>query len=241
MLSKLPDFKGIIQDLGGPTANMYGFECDKKINKGICRNRRCVFPEICPNLPVTHNPQTRLMSALRRLPGIRKVFVRSGIRYDLLNEDTRHGRSYLKALATHHVSGQLKVAPEHIDNKLLKLMGKQNIEHLLEFKRSFDLLSSQCGRRQYLTYYFIAAHPGCNEGHMRSLKAFANTRLRMTPEQVQIFTPTPSTYSSLMYYTEMDPFTGRPIFVEKNLKKKALQKRIVTQKKTPAGKLPPKR
>jgi len=231
-LSKLPDFKGIIQDVGGPTANMYGFECEKKLKKGICRNRRCIFPEICPNLPVTHAPQTHLLNALRKLPDMRKVFVRSGIRYDLLNADATHGSEYLTALVSHHVSGQLKVAPEHIDTNILHLMGKQKLEHLLGFKRFFDRLSRQCKKRQYLTYYFIAAHPGCTDAHMKSLKAFANTTLKMTPEQVQIYTPTPSTFSSLMYHTGTDPFTGRSIFVEKDLKKKEAQKRIVTQKRS---------
>lgn len=231
-LSKLPDFKGIIQDVGGPTANMYGFECKKKLKKGICRNRRCVFPEVCPNLPVTHAPQTRLLNELRSLPDIRKVFVRSGIRYDLLNADAAHGLKYLDALVSHHVSGQLKVAPEHNVDSILFLMGKQNIYHLLDFKRSFDHLSKRYGKRQYLTYYFIAAHPGCSEAHMKSLKAFANSRLKMTPEQVQIFTPTPSTWSSLMYHTGMNPFTGQPIFVEKDPSKKERQKRIVTQKRS---------
>lgn len=239
--SNLPDFKGIIQDVGGPTANMYGFECPKKLKKGICRNRRCVFPEVCPNLPVSHAPQMRLLNELRSLPDIRKVFVRSGIRYDLLNADTVHGPNYLNALVSHHVSGQLKVAPEHIDSSILKLMGKQDIRHLLEFKGSFDHLSRQCGKRQFLTYYFIAAHPGSNAAHMKSLKAFADTRLKMTPEQVQIFTPTPSTYSSLMYYTETDPFTGEPVFVEKDPGKKEFQKRIVTRKRTGALKPASKR
>jgi len=232
-LSNLPGFRGIIQDVGGPTANMYGFECDKKIKKGICRHRRCLFPDVCPNLPLTHQPQTRLLDGIRRQPGLRKVFVRSGLRYDLLNADTAHGMAYLKTLVAHHVSGQLKVAPEHIDPNILRLMGKQNIDQLLVFKHSFDRLSKQCGKRQFLTYYFIAAHPGCSEGHMKALRTFSNSRLKITPEQVQIFTPTPSTYSSLMYHTGIDPFTGQSVFVEKNLKKKELQKRLVTEKRTP--------
>jgi uncharacterized radical SAM protein YgiQ len=240
-LSELSGFKGIIQDVGGPTANMFGFECDKKRRKGICRNRRCMFPDICPNLPVTHIPQTRLLNKIRHLPGIRKVFVRSGIRYDLLNGDNAHGHDYLKALVSHHVSGQLKVAPEHTDGSVLKLMGKQDLKHLMEFKRSFDRLTRQCGKPQYLTYYFIAAHPGCNEGHMRDLKAFADARLKMTPEQVQIFTPTPSTFSSLMYHTERDPFTDKPVFVEKDPKKKELQKRILTRKHSAHRKPVPKK
>lgn len=228
-ISEQPGFKGIIQDIGGPTANMYGFECEKKLKKGICRHRRCVFPDICPNLPVDHEPQKRLLANIRNLPGIRKIFVRSGIRYDLVGADSS-GLSYMKELVSHHVSGQLKVAPEHTDVNILYLMGKQNIDLLLEFKGLFDRLTRQCGKRQYLTYYFIAAHPGCREKEMKDLKVFADTRLKMTPEQVQIFTPTPSTFSSLMYHTELDPFTGRPVFVEKDRKRKEIQKNIVTRK-----------
>jgi uncharacterized radical SAM protein YgiQ len=240
-LSKLDGFKGIIQDVGGPTANMFGYECEKKLKKGICRNRRCVFPEICQNLPVNHLLQTRLLNKIRNLPEVRKVFVRSGIRYDLLNADNGHGPEYLKTLVSHHVSGQLKVAPEHTNAGILYLMGKQKIEHLQRFKHSFDSLTRQCGKPQYLTYYFIAGHPGCTEDHMRELKAYADNKLRMTPEQVQIFTPTPSTFSSLMYYTELDPFTGKPVFVEKNLKKKEFQKHIVTRKHPAHKKYPPKK
>jgi uncharacterized radical SAM protein YgiQ len=231
--STRPDFKGIIQDVGGATANMYGFECDKKLEKGICRNRRCLFPEICPNLPVTHRPQTLLLNQLRSIGKVRKVFVRSGLRYDLLNTDKSSGLGYLKNLATHHVSGQLKVAPEHSDPDILKLMGKQSITHLLSFKREFDRLSRECGKRQFLTYYFIAAYPGCRDTHMAALKKFVTNELKMTPEQVQIFTPTPSTWASLMYYTGTNPFTGQSLFVEKDALKKEGQKRILTAKRHP--------
>ncbi len=229
--TRSPGFKGIIQDVGGATANMYGFECDKKLQKGICRHRRCLFPDVCPNLPVTHELQSRLLIHIRSLENIRHVFVRSGLRYDLLNADRRHGADYLKNLVSHHVSGQLKVAPEHIDEYILKLMGKQNVKHLMNFKRQFDRLSQDAGRRQHLTYYFIAAHPGCDIHHMKTLRNFADTKLKMTPEQVQIFTPSPSTFSSLMYYTGLDPFTNQPVFIEKNVKRKELQKRILTEKK----------
>ena len=230
-LSRLPDFKGIIQDVGGPTANMYGFECRKKLEQGICRHRRCIYPDICPKLPVTHHPQIELFKKIRCLDRIKKVFVRSGVRYDLVVSDSRHGDAYLKTLTAHHVSGQLKIAPEHVDDNVLKLMGKQSVETLIDFKHQFDRFSRESGKRQYLTYYFIAAHPGCNENGMKAVKRFAKRHLRMTPEQVQIFTPTPSTYSSLMYYTGMNPFTMQPVFSEKDPLKKERQKRIVTDKK----------
>ncbi len=229
-LARHPDFKGYIQDLGGPTANMYGFECPKKLAKGICTAKRCVFPEVCPLMPVDHRPQTDLLKKVRRVPGVKKVFVASGLRYDLLLCDHEHGDDYLRELVAHHVSGQLKVAPEHVEERVLGLMGKPGRASLLEFKRRFDGLNRETGKRQFLTYYFIAAHPGCTEADMQHVRAFASRELKIHPEQVQVFTPTPSTYSSLMYYTERDPFTGQPLFVEKDLRRKERQKSIVTQK-----------
>lgn len=227
-LARHPDFKGYIHDLGGPTANMYGFECPKKLAKGICTAKRCVYPEVCPLLPVDHQPQTELLKSVRRIPGVKKVFVASGLRYDLILCDHDHGDAYLRELVEHHVSGQLKVAPEHVEDRVLGLMGKPGRAALLEFKRRFDRLNRETGKRQFLTYYLIAAHPGCTEADMQRVRHFASRELNIHPEQVQVFTPTPSTYSTLMYYTERDPFTGQPIFVEKDLRRKARQKEIVT-------------
>ncbi len=229
-MAKLPGFKGIVQDIGGPTANMYGFECEKKLTQGICKHRRCLFPKICPSLKPTHEPLVTLMDTIRRMPEIKKSFVRSGLRHDLVIADQRHGMSYLRDLTAHHVSGQLKVAPEHSSNYIIKLMGKQNINNTLVFKRYFDRLCKKLGKKQYLTYYFIAAHPGCTLADMQQLKRFAGEKLKIQPEQVQIFTPTPSTYSSAMYYTEMDPFSGEPVFVEKSEKDKIAQKDALTIK-----------
>jgi uncharacterized radical SAM protein YgiQ len=235
-LTKHHNFKGYIADLGGPTANMYGFECKKKLAKGICTDRRCVYPEVCPAMKVNHQPQIDLLRKVRKLPGVKKVFVASGLRYDLLLCDGDHGGAYLHELVEHHVSGQLKVAPEHVDDRVLGLMGKPGRTSLLEFKRRFDRLNRQAGKRQFLTYYLIAAHPGCIEADMQRVKHFASRELKIHPEQVQVFTPTPSTYSSLMYYTETDPFTGQPIFVEKDLRRKERQKEIVTGHKRQTGK-----
>ncbi|MBW2370186.1 MAG: YgiQ family radical SAM protein [Deltaproteobacteria bacterium] len=229
-LSQLPDFKGIIQDVGGPTANMYGFECTIKRKRGICRHRNCLVPEICPHLKPDHSQFTKLLMKMRQLPEIKKIFIRSGLRHDLVLADQSHGMSWLDGVVRNHVSGQLKVAPEHSNCNLLKLMGKPDIESLLEFKAHFDRLSTNAGKKQFLTYYFIAAHPGCSQHDMVQLKQFTDHRLRMTPEQVQIFTPTPATYSSLMYYTGKDPFTGRKIFVETDRRGKEKQKKILTQK-----------
>jgi uncharacterized radical SAM protein YgiQ len=228
-LTRHPAFKGYIQDLGGPTANMYGFECEKKLKSGSCPKKRCLYPTVCPVLKVDHAPQIELLKRVRRLKGVKKVFVASGIRYDLLLCDSEHGEAYLREIVEQHVSGQLKVAPEHSESRVLDKMGKPESETLLLFKEKFDRMSRSAGRRQFLTYYMIAAHPGCSEADMHRLKSFASQKLHIAPEQVQIFTPTPSTYSSLMYYTEMDPFTLQPLFVEKDPRRKERQKEIITR------------
>ncbi|MFM8319947.1 MAG: YgiQ family radical SAM protein [Chloroflexota bacterium] len=229
-LAALPSFKGYIQDVGGPTANMYGYECDKKLSKGVCARKRCVYPEVCRLMKPDHRPQIELLRRLRQIKGVKKVFVASGIRYDLLLEDEQSGYDYLKQVVNHHVSGQMKVAPEHTEDNVLSHMGKPGTTALVRFKALFDRLSRESGKPQFLTYYLIAAHPGCSERDMEALKRFTSSKLGVNPEQVQIFTPTPSTYSSLMYYTELDPFTRQPIFVEKDLRRKERQKEIVTQK-----------
>ncbi len=223
-----PAFKGIIHDVGGPTANMYGFECACKKRTGACADKDCLFPSVCPSLPVTHDPQIRLLKALREIPGVRKVFVGSGIRPDLVLADTRHGETYLDALTANHVSGQLKLAPEHSEPGVLRLMRKPGIEGLLEFRSRFEACSRAHGLKQFLTYYFIAAHPGCTEADMRRLSDFAHTHLRLAPEQVQIFTPTPSTWATAFWWTGLDPDTGAPVFVERRTRERQKQKDILT-------------
>jgi uncharacterized radical SAM protein YgiQ len=232
-LAARPDFKGYIQDVGGPTANMYGIECVKKLKSGACPGRRCLSPEICPVMRVNHAPQLDLLREIRKIPGIKKVFVASGIRYDMLLADKRLGHAYLKEVVEHHTSGQLKIAPEHTEDNVLQRMGKPGTKALLKFKESFDQLSAEAHKEQFLTYYFIAAYPGCTEREMQKLKLFASQKLKTNPEQVQIFTPTPSTYASLMYYTEMDPFTGQSLFVEKDTTRKERQKQILTASEAP--------
>jgi uncharacterized radical SAM protein YgiQ len=172
---------------------------------------------------VDYRPILAVLRRVRALPGVKKVFVASGIRYDM-----RLSGAYLRELVAHHVSGQLKVAPEHTNDGVLALMGKPGTASLLAFKKEFDALSRAAGKPQFLTYYLIAAHPGCTDAEMAELKRFTSQKLQINPEQVQIFTPTPSTYSTLMYYTEMDPFTRQPIRVEKDLRRKERQKAIVT-------------
>jgi len=232
-LAAMPDFKGNIQDVGGPTANMYGFECAKKLKSGACAKKRCLYPEICNQLKVDHSQQIELLQRLRQVQGVKKVFVASGIRYDMVLADEKHGRDYLRQVVRHHVSGQMKVAPEHTENRVLRHMGKPGNDSLLRFKGMFEQMSAEAGKPQFLTYYLIAAHPGCSEEDMRRLRTFTSQKLNIHPEQVQVFTPTPSTYSSLMYYTEMDPFTGEKLFVEKETGRKERQKRIVVEKEAP--------
>ena len=226
------NFKGIIYDVGGATANMYGFECDKKLKKGDCADKkRCLSETVCKTLKPNHKRQIELLRKIRGIKGVKKVFVNSGIRYDLINEDKIYGSEYLKEIVEHHVSGQMKIAPEHSEEKILSLMGKPDKKTLLDFKKQFDDLNKKLGKKQFLTYYMIAAHPGCTEEDMKKLKDFANRELRLSPEQVQIFTPTPSTYSTLMYYTGLNPWTLKPIFVELDMGKKQKQKDMVVEKR----------
>jgi len=229
-LSRLPDFKGYILDLGGPTANMYGYECKKKLEQGACKDKRCLFPSPCKALSPDHSKQLGLIRKIEMLAGVKKVFISSGIRYDLIFSDTKSGDAYLEKIVRDNVSGQMKIAPEHTVPHVLAIMGKQPVEHLLKFKQQFGSLSRKAGKPQFLTYYLIAAHPGCRIKDMQDLKRFCIKNLKTIPEQVQIFTPTPSTWSTLMYYTETDPFSGKPLFVEKDPKEKEKQKQAVTGK-----------
>ncbi|HBT89225.1 YgiQ family radical SAM protein [Desulfobacter sp.] len=224
------EFKGYIFDLGGPTANMYGFECEKKLKKGACSHRRCLFPTPCPSLSPDHGPQMALLKEISRIAGVKKVFLNSGIRHDLILMDEQKGQAYLKQVIDAHVSGQMKLAPEHCVPRVLALMGKPGVESLVAFKHRFDSICKMLKKKQYLTYYLIAAHPGCSIREMNELKEFTRNQLHITPEQVQIFTPTPSTFSTLMYYTGIDPFAMVPVFVEKDPQAKEKQKQIVTPK-----------
>lgn len=220
-------FKGYIADVGGPTANMYDVECSKKLKLGACQDKRCLYPHKCPALKIDHNSQIELLDKLKNIDKIKKIFIASGIRYDMILDDKRNGQIYLEEIIKDHVSGQMKIAPEHTEDKVLALMGKQGKAPLKEFKEKFYKINSKLGKKQFLTYYLIAAHPGCDEKDMLDLRRFASSELRINPEQVQVFTPTPSTYSTLMYYTEMDPFTNKKLFVEKDNGKKQKQKDIL--------------
>lgn len=226
-LTRHHDFHGNIADVGGPTANMYGFECKKKITSGACKDKRCLFPDICPSLRPDHRKLIQLLRKIKKVNGIKNVFIASGPRYDLVLSDRTWGTRYLEEIVRFHVSGQLKIAPEHSENHILKLMGKPDHQSLVKFKDLFFRFSKLAGKNQFLTYYFIAAHPGCHERDMHSLRKYASEKLKIHPEQIQIFTPSPSTYSTLMYYTQQNPFSNQKLFVEKNTERKMKQKKIL--------------
>ena len=228
-LTNKRNFKGIIQNVGGPTANMYGFECKKNKRNGTCSDKRCLSPEICNTLKVDHTRQINLLRKLRQLPKIKKVFIASGIRHDLVLGDTKHGLEYLEEVIKHHISGQLKIAPEHSELNILKLMGKPGIEQFVAFKKLFDQINKRLGLKQFLTCYFIAAFPGCKETDMKQLKSFSRKILGFRPQQIQVFTPTPSSQATLMYHTEKSLDSDASIFVEKDIGKKNRQKRAALE------------
>jgi uncharacterized radical SAM protein YgiQ len=230
LLTTLPGFKGRILDVGGPTANMYGFECRKKLLLGACTDRNCLYPEVCENLRPDHGRQIALLRKLRNVPGVKQAIVASGIRYDLLLADRKQGVPYLREVVRRHISGQMKVAPEHSEAKVLRCMGKPGSGSLLAFRDLFRRLTAEAGKEQFLTYYLIAAHPGCTQADMEALRGFAGRELALQPEQVQLFTPAPATISTLMYHTERDPWSARRLFVEKTAAGRELQKKILVAK-----------
>jgi uncharacterized radical SAM protein YgiQ len=216
-LTKHPDFKGYVDDLGGPTANMYGMDCPTPCREGDCL--------ACKKLDRSHKKMIRLLKEARQIPGVKKVFVRSGIRYDLALDS----HEYLRELIDHHVSGQLKIAPEHISPQVLRLMNKER-QPLDEFRRLFKKLSR--GRPQHLKCYFMVAHPGASPKEARELAEFVK-KLKKEGEEpvegVQIFTPTPMTNSTCMYYTGIDPLTGEPVYVPRAFAEKKAQKRLLME------------
>lgn len=225
-IAAMPEFNGIIYDVGGPTANMYGIECRRKKERGACPDRRCLFPRPCPSLHLDHSRQMSLLKRISSIPNVRKVFVTSGIRYDMVMSDREHGMEYLDMIVAKHVSGQLKIAPEHVSKEVLDRMGKPGPNVLLDFKDAFDESNERQGKRQFLTYYFMAAHPGCGDRDMREAKDFCSNDLHTRPEQTQIFTPTPSTVSTLMYHTRSD-MNGKKVWSEHDPRRKERQKSIL--------------
>ena len=227
IISELPDFKGYIHDVGGPTANFRHPACAKQLKTGACKHRQCLFPDVCPNIDADHSDYISLLKKIRALPGIKKVFIRSGIRYDYLLADKSN--EFLDELCRYHVSGQLKIAPEHISPGVLKCMGKPGKEVYLKFMRVFNKKNQEIGLKQYVVPYFISSHPGCTINDAVELAEF----LRDTghyPEQVQDFIPTPGSCSTAMYYSGIEPETGKKVFVTQNPHEKAMQRALMQYK-----------
>lgn len=221
---QFPDFKGYINDVGGPTANFRHPACAKQLKVGACKHRQCLFPAPCPNIDADHSDYIELLRKLRALPGIKKVFIRSGIRYDYLLADKK--QEFLDELCRYHVSGQLKIAPEHISEPVLAHMGKPGKEVYMKFARAFMKKNKEIGKEQYLVPYFISSHPGCNLTSAIELAEFLRDTGRH-PEQVQDFIPTPGSASTAMYYSGIDPFTGKKVLVVQNPHQKAMQRALM--------------
>ncbi|MCX7027245.1 MAG: YgiQ family radical SAM protein [Spirochaetes bacterium] len=231
LLSALPDFKGYIHDVGGPTANFRFSACEKMEKRGACADRLCLSPEPCPNLKADHHEYLEILRELRSLPGIRKVFVRSGVRYDYAMLDPKG--DFLEELVEHHVSGQLKVAPEHVSDKVLALMGKPSRRSYDAFAARYAELNRKAGLKQYLIPYFISAHPGSGLPEAIELAEYLRDT-GFVPDQVQDFYPTPGTLSTAMWRTGVNPLDGKPVYVARGAHERALQ-RALLQFKAPAN------
>lgn len=217
-------FKGYIHDVGGPTANFRAPACEKQMTKGACPNKQCLFPTPCKNLRADHKDYLSLLRKLRNLPKVKKVFIRSGIRFDYLLADS--DRTFLKELCEHHVSGQLKVAPEHISNKVLNKMGKPEVSVYNRFVKEYTTTNQKLGKKQYLVPYLMSSHPGSTLQEAIELAEFLRD-LGYMPEQVQDFYPTPSTISTCMYYTGLDPRTMEKVYVAHNPHEKSMQRALI--------------
>ncbi len=224
ILTKLPGFKGYIHDVGGPTANFRHPSCAKQLKLGVCKNRQCLFPKPCPNIDADHSDYVALLRKLRALPGVKKVFIRSGIRYDYLMADKK--QEFLDELCRYHISGLLKVAPEHIAPQVLARMGKPGKDVYLKFLRLFAQKNKELGLPQFLVPYFISSHPGCTLNNAIELAEFLRD-IKHQPEQVQDFIPTPGSAATAMYYSGVDPETMESVFVARNPHDKAMQRALM--------------
>ncbi len=224
MLTEKPNFKGYIHDVGGPTANFRHPSCENQTENGLCKGRKCLAPTPCKNIRADHSDYIALLRKLRSIKKVKKVFIRSGIRFDylLLDKNT----NFLDELVEYHVSGQLKVAPEHASNKVLDLMGKPHIEVYEEFEKKFYKSTKKCGKEQYLVPYLMSSHPGCTLNDAIELALFEKKH-NIRPEQVQDFYPTPGTISTAMFYTGLNPYTMEPVFVPRTAEEKAMQRALL--------------
>ncbi len=224
IISKDPSFKGYINDIGGPTANFYNPSCHEQLNRGTCKNKECLHPKPCKNLIVSHLEYLEILRAVRKLPGIKKVFIRSGIRYDYLMYD--NNPTFFKELVEYHISGQLKVAPEHVSNCVLNYMQKPNFELYKEFVKKYKQLNKEMHKDQYLVPYLMSSHPGSTLNDAIKLAEYLNNE-KLSVEQVQDFYPTPSTLSTCMYYTGVDPRTLKEVYVARTKEEKAMQRALI--------------
>ncbi|MDR1703337.1 MAG: YgiQ family radical SAM protein [Clostridiales bacterium] len=227
LLIKDPAFKGYIHDVGGPTANFRSPACQKQLTAGVCPGRRCLAPEPCENLTVSHADYLALLRKLRALPGVKKIFIRSGIRFDYIMLDA--DGAFMRELVEHHVSGQLKVAPEHVSDNVLALMGKPPRSVYDAFVKRYQKLNKSLGKDQYLVPYLISGHPGSGLKEAVELAEYLRDN-GITPEQVQDFYPTPGTVATCMYHTGLDPFTGKAVYVAKTPREKAMQRALIQYK-----------
>ena len=227
-LTKLPDFKGYINDVGGPSANFRHHSCKKQAKFGMCPDKRCLAPTPCPNLDADHSDYLALLRKLRSIPGVKKVFVRSGIRYDYMLEDKND--DFFTELVRYHISGQLKVAPEHCIDGVLDYMGKPHIEVYERFMDKYRRLNDRYSKEQYVVPYLMSSHPGSTLGDAVALAEYLN-KMGRQPEQVQDFYPTPGTVSTCMYYTEIDPMTMKQVYVAKSFHEKAMQRALLQWKR----------
>jgi uncharacterized radical SAM protein YgiQ len=219
-----PDFKGYIHDVGGPTANFRKPACKKQLKTGACKNRQCLFPEPCKNMDIDHSEYLELLRELRSIDGVKKVFIRSGIRFDYLINDKND--EFFYELCAHHVSGQLKVAPEHISDNVLKYMGKPSNDVYNKFSDKFYRINEKLGKKQYLVPYLMSSHPGSTLSDAIRLALYLKEH-GINPQQVQDFYPTPGTISTCMFYTGLDPFTMKSVYVPKTYKEKAMQRALL--------------
>ena len=224
LITKEKDFKGYIHDVGGPTANFRHPSCSKQLEHGVCQDRQCLFPKPCGNLDADHSDYVSLLKKLRQIPGVKKVFIRSGIRFDYLLADKK--KDFLKELCQYHVSGQLKVAPEHVAQPVLALMGKPEHSVYEKFTAEFNKMNEKIGKKQYLVPYLMSSHPGSTLKEAVELAEYCRD-LGYMPEQVQDFYPTPSTLSTCMYYTGIDPRNGKAVYIPKNPHEKAMQRALI--------------
>lgn len=224
LLTTLPGFKGYIHDIGGPTANFRRPACDIQLDKGLCKGKKCLAPKPCPNLIANHKEYLDILREVRKIPKIKKVFIRSGIRFDYLIADKDD--EFFRELVEHHISGQLKVAPEHCSATVLDAMGKPHIETYLEFAKRYYNYNKKLGKEQYLVPYLMSSHPGSTLKDAVELAVFLKKN-KIRPEQVQDFYPTPGTVSTCMFYTGLDPYTLKEVYVARNEHDKALQRALL--------------